>query len=135
MTVLQTLSKQLTETEYKGHQFNCLSINGEHEVLRVEVSDLEELPIFITVTDTQIICIAYLFTKDEIHSDKEAILNQYLLEMNVPMPLSSFALVDDHYVIFGALSCNSKLENIQMELTTLASNSIDTLQALEEFIK
>ena len=104
-------------------------------MLRVEVSALDEIPIFITVTETQILCISYLFTRQEIYPEKEADLNQYLLELNLPMPLSAFALIDDHYVIFGALACDSKLEHIAQELITLAGNAQDTLQALEEFIQ
>jgi len=135
MSLLQNLSKQLSEYQYKGHEFSCLPMPGEQDVLRVDVSGLEEMPIFVTVTDTQIICISYLFNKDEIYTEKGNELNQYMLELNVPIPLSSFAIVDDYYVIFGALSCGSTLESLSDELVTLASNSIDSLQALEEFIK
>jgi uncharacterized protein YjfI (DUF2170 family) len=135
MSLLQNLSKELSESEYKGYKFNCLPIKGEQDVLRVEVSGLEEIPIFMTVTETQILCISYLFTKKEIYSEKEAELNQYMLELNVPMPLSAFALIDDHYSIFGSLARGSKFESITEELIALARNSIDTLQALEEFIK
>lgn len=135
MSLLQDLSKQLSEYQYKGHRFSCLPMPGEQEVLRVEVSDLVEMAIYVTVTDTQILCISYLFNKQEIYSEKESELNQYMLELNVPMPLSAFALIDDYYAIFGALSCGSTLDSICDELVTLASNSIDSLQALEEFIK
>lgn len=135
MSLLQDLSKQLSEYQYKGHQFNCLPMPGELEVLRVEVSALEEMPIFVTVTETQVLCISYLFNKQEIYIEKQAELNQYMLELNVPMPLSAFALIDDYYAVFGALSCRSTLDSICDELVTLANNSIDSLQALEEFIK
>ncbi len=135
MSLLQDLSKQLSEYQYKGHEFSCLPMPGEQEVLRVEVSGLEEIPIFITVTETQILCISYLFNKQEIRKDTEAELNQYMLELNVPMPLTAFALIDDYYAVYGALSCGSTLESICDELVTLANNSIDSLQALEEFIK
>ncbi len=135
MSLLQDLSLQLSECEFKGYSFSCLPMRGEQEVLRVEVSDLEELPIFVTVTETQILCISYLFTKNETYTEKESELNQYLLELNVPMPLSSFAMVDDYYVIFGALARGSKFESVTEELLSLAQNATDTLQALEEFIK
>ena len=135
MSLLHDLSKQLSECEFKGYEFNCLPIKGEQDVLRVEVSGLEEIPIFMTVTENQILCISYLFTQKEIYSDKMAELNQYMLELNVPMPLSAFALIDDYYSIFGSLARGSKFESIAEELVALARNSIDTLQALEEFIK
>jgi uncharacterized protein YjfI (DUF2170 family) len=132
---IQALSKQLETNQYMGYEFSCLPMQGEQEVLRVEVSGLEELPIFMTVTETQVICISYLFTQQEIHSDKESDLNRYLLELNVPMPLSAFALIDNYYVIFGALARSSAFELIAEELISLAKNSTDTLEALEEFIK
>lgn len=135
MSQLQELTNKLEECQFQGHSFSCLPMQSEQAVLRVEVSALEEIPIFITVTETQIICISYLFTKQEIYTEKEDELNRFLLELNVPMPLSSFALVDEHYVIFGALSRDSKFDVITQELITLAGNSQDTLQALEEFIK
>ncbi len=135
MSVLQDLSKHLLECEFKGYRFSCLPMHSEQEVLRVEVSGREEVPIFVTITETQILCISYLFTKQEIYSEKEAELNRYLLELNVPMPLSAFAIVDDYYTIFGSLTCESKTESITQELITLAGNSIDTLQALEDYIK
>jgi uncharacterized protein len=135
MSLLKKLSTQLVECQYMDHSFSCLPMPGDQEVLRVEVSGLEEMPIFITVTDTQILCISYLFNRQEIRSETEAELNQYMLELNVPMPLSAFALINDYYAIFGALSCGSTLDSICDELVTLANNSIDSLQALEEFIK
>ncbi|WP_196139869.1 YjfI family protein [Aliikangiella sp. G2MR2-5] len=135
MNLLNELTLKLAECQVQGHTFNCLPIKGEQEVLRVEVSGLEELPIFMTVTESQILCISYLFTKEEIHQERENELNQYLLELNLPMPLSSFAVVDGYYVIFGSLATVSKFDSIVQELITLASNSTDTLQALEEFIK
>jgi len=135
MSLLPNLSKRLSEYQYKEHRFSCLPMPGEQDVLRVEVSSLEEMPIFVTVTETQILCISYLFSKEEIHSDKTAELNQYMLELNVPMPLTAFAIIDDYYSVFGALSRGSTLDSICDELVTLARNSSDSLQALEEFIK
>ena len=135
MSKLQELTRYLADCEYKGFRFSCLPMHGEQEVLRVEVSGREEIPIFITFTETQILCISYLFTRQEIYQDKEAILNRCLLEMNVPMPLSAFALIDDYYTIFGALDCESKDESVTQELITLAGNSREILQALDEFIK
>lgn len=135
MSALQDLSRYLATCKYKGYEFSCLPMSGEQEVLRVEVSGLEEIPIFMTMTDTQILCISYLFTKQEIYAEKEAELNQYLLELNIPMPLSAFALVDDFYTIFGSLAPESSHDNITQELITLAANAVDTLQALEDYIK
>lgn len=135
MSKIQELTCTLGETTFEGHSFNCLPINGEHEVLQVLVSEWEDLPIYMTVTDTQILCITYLCRKDEIKEDQLASLNELLLELNVSVPLSSFSLVEDYYVIFGALATSSSDTEICKELVTLAPNAYDALEAIETYLK
>lgn len=132
---LQDLTFTLAETNFEGHTFNCLPIPGEQDVLQVLVSELETLPIYMTITENQILCITYLCRQDEIIEDKKAELNKQLLELNVAVPLSAFALIDDYYAIFGALATSSSHEDICKELVTLAGNSSDALESLESFLK
>jgi uncharacterized protein YjfI (DUF2170 family) len=132
---IQELNLKLAESNYDGHYFDCLPIAGEQEVLQVLVSDLDELPIFVTITDTQMLCISYLFKKNELDENKINDLNRHLLEMNIPMPLSSFSIVDDYYVIFGALSATSSDEDVMKELVTLAQNGQDAIQSIESYLK
>ncbi|MCG8312797.1 MAG: YjfI family protein [Pseudomonadales bacterium] len=134
MTKIQELTCTLGEKTFEGYSFNCLPIKGEHEVLQVLVSEWEDMPIYVTVTDTQILCISYLCRKDEIQPDKMADLNELLLELNVSVPLSSFSLVDDYYVIFGALATTSSDADICKELVTLAPNAYDALEAIETYL-
>ncbi|MFZ5602877.1 MAG: YjfI family protein [Pseudomonadota bacterium] len=131
---LQELTYTLSDLNYEGHTFNCLPIGGAQNVLQVLVSDLDEMPIYVTVTDTQMLCITYLCRRDEIRTDKRDELNRSMLEMNVAVPLSSFALIEDYYVIFGALSTTSSINDICRELVTLAANAYDALEAIEEFL-
>lgn len=135
MSKIQELTYMLGEASFEGHSFNCLPIKGEHEVLQVLVSDWEDLPIYMTVTDTQILCITYLCRRDEIRDDQVSSLNELLLELNVSVPLSSFSIVDDYYVIFGALATSSSNEDICKELVTLAPNAYDALEAIETYLK
>ena len=135
MSKLQELTYMLGEANFEGHSFNCLPIKGEHEVLQVLVSDWEDLPVYMTVTDTQILCITYLCRKEEIQEDQIASLNALLLELNVSVPLSSFSIVDDYYVIFGALATSSSDADICKELVTLAPNAYDALEAIETYLK
>lgn len=134
MNRLQELTYTLGDLNYEGHTFNCLPIGGAQNVLQVMVSDLDEMPIYMTVTDTQMLCITYLCRRDEIRADKRDELNRSMLEMNVAVPLSSFALIEDYYVIFGALSTTSSINDICRELVTLAANAYDALEAIEEFL-
>jgi len=132
---LQELNLTLSEASFEGYTFECLPIEGEQKVLQVLVSELDELPIFVTITDTQMLCISYLFKKQEVDTTKVNDLNRHLLEMNIPMPLSSFSTVDDYYVIFGALSATSANEDIMKELVTLAQNGQEALQSIEPYLK
>ena len=61
-------------------------------------------------------------------------MQNIMLSMNVPMPLSSFAKVDQQYVIFGALSTNSNIAEIAHEVETLSENSVEALDALQEYL-
>lgn len=134
MSKLQELTCTLGEINFEGHTFNCLPIKGSQQVLQVLVSELDEVPIYMTMTDTQILCIAYLCRTHEVRTDKQSELHRSMLEMNVAMPLSSFAIIEDYYVVFGALAPSSSQHDICRELVTLAANAHDALEALEEFL-
>lgn len=134
MNRLQELTYTLGDLNHEGHTFNCLPIRGAQNVLQVLVSDLDAMPIYMTITDTQMLCITYLCRRDEIRPDRIDELNRSMLEMNVAMPLSSFALVEDYYLIFGALATTSSVDDICRELVTLAANAYDALEAIEDFL-
>ena len=119
---------------FEGYDFDCQPIPGETEVLQITLWDFEELPTFVSVTDTQILCITYLFTEDEVKPKNRTEMLEEMLELNIPMPLSSFAKLGDRYVVFGALSINSSIEDICHEIVTLTENAVESIDALEEFL-
>jgi uncharacterized protein YjfI (DUF2170 family) len=131
---LQELSIKLADHTHEGVGFESFLISGDQDVLQVVVEGFDELPIFVTVTDEQMMCISYLFGGDELKEGVADELNATLLKLNVPMPLSSFAIIEDKYSIFGALSVNSNFDDIAHELVTLADNAIDALETIEEFL-
>jgi hypothetical protein len=57
-----------------------------------------------------------------------------MLDMNIPMPLSSFGRIGEWYAIFGALDQNSTAGSIIKELTVLSDNAIDALDAMSEYL-
>ena len=132
---LQELSIKLADHEHEGMGFESFLITGEQDVLQVSVEGTEELPIFVTVTEEQMLCISYLFDKNELKDGVADELNATLLQLNVPMPLSSFAIIENKYSIFGSLSVNSSFEDIAHELVTLADNAVDALETIEEYLK
>ena len=132
---LQDLGLHFTDVNLEGYQFECQLIPGEVEVLQVVIEGFEEIPVYISATDSQIICITYLWSEDEIEPKSKAAMMEVMLDMNIPMPLSSFSRVQDRYVVFGSLSINSRFEDVVHEVVTLGENSVEVLSVMTEFLK
>lgn len=124
----------VAEASETGMVFDCQPISGEVDVLQISIADREELPIFLSVTDDQILCITYLWGEEEVKADKRVAMLEAMLEMNIPMPLSSFSKIADKYVIFGALSNNSSFDDIEHELAVLSNNAIEVIADMDEFL-
>ncbi|WP_054980181.1 DUF2170 family protein [Pseudoalteromonas sp. P1-9] len=132
---LNELSIQLAVASSKSNEFESFIISSNsQDVLQVIVDGNDELPIFVTRTDEQVLCICYLFKENEIKAVQQVELNDLLLQLNVPMPLSAFAKIDDRYATFGALSTTSTFDQIEHEIVTLAANSIDALEAISNYL-
>ena len=102
--------------------------------LKVEVNGFEGFPIFITQTQSQIICIIYLWAEAEIKPESRLEMLEMMLDTSITIPLSSYARVDDRYVLFGSLSVQSDLEKVVEEIVTLNENAIDVVSAMEDFL-
>jgi len=129
---LQELSIKLADYECDGMEFECFLM--AEDVIQVVVDGNSELPIFVTMTEHQILCITYLFDQKELKEGVKGELNETLLTLNVPIPLSAFAVVDQKYAIYGSLSTSSAFDDVAHELVTLADNAIDAIETLEEFL-
>lgn len=117
-----------------GLVFDVNQIPGDVEVLQITVEDREELPVFLSASPEQILCIVYLFKEAEIKPDARAEAHKAMLSANISIPLSSFALVDDQYVLFGALSVNSTLEDVLHEIEVLSGNSLEAIDAMRDYL-
>ncbi|MBV7314688.1 YjfI family protein [Shewanella sp. NIFS-20-20] len=115
-------------------QFDCYPIAGDVEVLQVNIIGREELPIFLSVTDNQILCITYLWGKDEVIADKQFEMMAAMLELNIPMPLSAFASIDNKYVLYGALSTHADIDQIAQELTVLSDNCLEVIDEMTDYL-
>ncbi|MCU7919517.1 MAG: YjfI family protein [Candidatus Thiodiazotropha sp. (ex Dulcina madagascariensis)] len=114
------------------YEFN--PIPSDVEVVQVAFKDREELPIYLTQSESQMICICYLWDDTEVIPDKRAEMLEVMLDMNIPMPLSSFGRIGSRYTIFGALSLDSSAESIARELTVLSDNALDAIEAMSEYL-
>jgi uncharacterized protein YjfI (DUF2170 family) len=124
----------LADNSETGMVFDCQPITGDVDVLQITVEGREELPIFVSVTDDQILCITYLWGSDEVKQDKIDDMHTAMLEMSIPMPLSSFSKVGDKYVIFGALSISSTFDDIEHELAVLSNNAIEIIDDMSDYL-
>lgn len=124
----------LADNSDTGMSFDCQPISGEVDVLQVTILGREELPIFVSVTDDQILCISYLWGVDEVKPSSIETMHESMLEMNIPMPLSSFSKIGDKYVVFGALSINSNFIDIEHELAVLSNNALEVIDDMSDYL-
>ena len=132
---IHTIANYLNQSHNSNEDvmFDCIPISGEIDVLQITIIGRDELPIFVSVADNQILCITYLWDSDSIVEGKKEEMMECMLEMNIPMPLSSFSKIGKKYVVFGALSIHSSLEDIEHELGVLNNNTIDVIDSMQEY--
>ena len=132
---MQDLAIRFSETSsYDGFTFDVQLIPGEVEVLQVVVGEFNELPVYVSMTDSQLLCIVYLWTESDVKPETRVEMLETMLEVNIPMPLSSFSKIDEHYAVFGAMSLNSSFDEIVHEVVVLAENAVDAITAMEGFL-
>ncbi len=117
-----------------GMDYEFNPIPGEVEVVQVTFKEREEFPIYLTQSDSQMMCICYLWRDDEVIAEKRSQMLESMLDMNIPMPLSSFGRIGEWYTIFGALDQDSSASSIIKELTVLSDNALDALDAMSEYL-
>jgi len=130
------LMGQLSATEeVMNGEIALQKINGETPMIQAVVQDIDEFPIMVSVGNEQILAIADLWGSNEVQEGKAAELNAVLLRANLPVPLSSFSIMGDRYVLFGALSINSDVNTVVEEITTLSNNVLDALDFCQEYLR
>jgi hypothetical protein len=131
---LETVLQMPDAGTMNGMDYEFSPIPGEVEVVQVTFKDREEFPIYLTQSASQMICICYLWRDAEVIADKRSQMLENMLDMNIPMPLSSFGRIGEWYAIFGALDLNSSAGSIIKELTVLSDNALDALDAMSEYL-
>ena len=133
MTLLEQLSNldALTSVLMGGAAVQLQPIAGDVPVVQVSIEGREELPIFITCSDSQLLCLCYLWTEADIRPDRRAELLEALLDLNPAVPLSSFGRVGGRYVLTGALA---RAEDVANEVAVLSDNALDALGALTDYL-
>jgi uncharacterized protein len=131
---LQELALSLNDAVTKeGTTFDA--VVTDNDTIEVFCSNNDEFPVQIAMTEKQILTVTPLFNAEEVKPDKVEELNSMLLRISPAVPLSSTGLQGDNYILFGAMSVNTMLENIIHELEVQAENTIDVLETVSPFLK
>lgn len=107
-------------------------LEGSDDILLATMHWHGDLEIYISVSDQQIAASALLWPVDE-QEDRHA-FNEFLLKAQKLVPLSNFGITAiggrDYYELFGELSTTTSIEDILIELRTLAENAIEVASDL-----
>ena len=132
---LEQLMASLAENKLSdGAQLSIEMFDGDNTVACIKVEDREEFPIYMTVDEGQILCISYLFGDDQVNPDKRAAMAEAMLIMNVSIPLSAFSKIGDQYIMFGALSPKSSIDELLHEIELLSDNVLEAIEAVSDYL-
>lgn len=118
-------------------QLSTLTLNIQHEAdaLIIKLDDYGDLQLNLLLTSRQIIIETYICPLSEIK--QQDAFNAFLLRNQKLLPLSSVGISpvggEEYYVAFGALSLNSSLDDILLEISTLAQNALDLAELTDDF--
>lgn len=112
-----------------------IDIEYNEKSLIIKMNDYGDLSLGILFTSRQIIIETVICPVCSINQKNE--FNIFLLRNQKLLPLSSVGISrvqhDEYYVAFGALSLNSSLDDVVLEMTTLADNALDLAEITEEY--
>jgi len=112
-----------------------LNIQPEADALIIKLDDYGDLQLNLLLTSRQIIIETYICPLSEIK--QQDAFNAFLLRNQKLLPLSSVGISpvggEEYYVAFGALSLNSSLDDILLEISTLAQNALDLAELTDDF--
>jgi uncharacterized protein YjfI (DUF2170 family) len=108
---------------------------GGVPVMRFSIEGQDELPVFVTVSPDQVLCICYLWTEDEVKPERRAEMLEAMIDLNISIPLSTFGRIGRHYVIYGSLARGAGADDIATDIAMAADNAVEALDVFTEFLK
>ena len=115
--------------------FNFTAAEAENgDAIEVVVEDRQEFPIMVWLDGEQVLCVTYLWDEAQVKSERRTEMLSTMLEMNVPLTLSSFGKIGDRYVLFGALSASSSVDDVITELEVLSENTLEAIDVVSPFL-
>ncbi|HBR4634182.1 TPA: DUF2170 family protein [Klebsiella pneumoniae] len=122
-SALQQAAELNVKIDYNDHSFIII------------MNDYGDLQLNVLFTSRQIIIETIICQLSAIQ--RQDLFNAFILRHQKLLPLSSVAISrlknDEYYVAFGALSLNSSLEDVVLEIATLAANALDLAELIEQY--
>ncbi|HCK7120251.1 TPA: DUF2170 family protein [Klebsiella pneumoniae] len=122
-SALQQAAELNVKIDYNDHSFIII------------MNDYGDLQLNVLFTSRQIIIETIICPLSAIQ--RQDLFNAFILRHQKLLPLSSVAISrlknDEYYVAFGALSLNSSLEDVVLEIVTLAANALDLAELIEQY--
>ena len=104
--------------------------------LQVVFPDLGDLGVTIALTDRQLFVSTPLVEAVQVRHRAE--FNEACMRLNPIYPLSNLGLTTingrDTYIAFGELAPDSTLNQLELEIRTLADNAIDAIEVLKPYL-
>jgi len=104
--------------------------------LLINLKEYGDLQLTLTLTQKQMLIETSICPVNVIARPAE--FNLFLLRHQKILPLSTVGITsinqEEFYIAFGALATHSSLENINIEIDTLAENALELAELIEEFI-
>lgn len=122
---------------FSGEQVTIEMIEGLSPALLITMHEYGDLPLYLTIAGEQMLVESVLWSASDVVDT--AGLNDAILRTHKYFPLSTISLDamddgQDYYRMFGALSAASILQNIVLEIETLAGNVIQAAQAYADYL-
>lgn len=112
-----------------------IQLVNSNDVLIINMNDYGDLQVAISLTSRQIIVETSICQVSAI-VDQTA-FNLFLLRHQKMLPLSSTGISrlngEEYYIVFGALSLHSSIDDIHLEIVTLAENALGLAEIAESY--
>ncbi|CAM3658030.1 DUF2170 domain-containing protein [Klebsiella quasivariicola] len=126
--------RALASALQQAAELNVNIDDKEHSFIII-MNDYGDLRLNVLFTSRQIIIETIICPLSTIQ--RQDLFNAFILRHQKLLPLSSVAISrlknDEYYVAFGALSLNSSLEDVVLEIATLAANALDLAELIEQY--
>ena len=126
--------RALASALQQAAELNVNIDDNEHSFIII-MNDYGDLRLNVLFTSRQIIIETIICPLSAIQ--RQDLFNAFILRHQKLLPLSSVAISrlknDEYYVAFGALSLNSSLEDVVLEIATLAANALDLAELIEQY--